>query len=193
MYNAPLGMERGFVMSLRRAMFVAACMVPFAAGAANAQFQPAPPQQPLQQPLQQPQAQAQPQQAPPCVQEFGKLRDETEKRGLAIRAASEHKAPPKEACALFTAFTAAEAKMLKYAVDNATWCGIPPQIVEGIKKGHARSNDLRNKVCQMAAAPQVPRGPSLSDALGGPVPNSSNIKTGRGGTFDTLGGSPISR
>jgi hypothetical protein len=168
-------------------MVVAACMVPFAAGAATAQLQPGQPQQPLQQP------QSQPQQAPPCVVEFTKLRNETEKRGLAIRAASEHKAPPKEACALFTAFTVAEAKMLKYAVDNAVWCGIPPQIIEGIKKGHARSDDLRSKVCRMAAAPQVPRGPSLSDALGGPVPNSSNIKTGRGGTFDTLGGSPISR
>ena len=35
---------------------------------------------------------------------------------------------PKEACGLFNVFTAAEAKMLKYAIDNATWCGIPPQM-----------------------------------------------------------------
>jgi hypothetical protein len=42
----------------------------------------------------------------------------------------------------------------------------------------------------MAAQPQRPAGPSLSDALGGPIPDSSNIKTGRG-TFDTLTGTPL--
>jgi hypothetical protein len=98
--------------------------------------------------------------------------------------------PPKEACRLFTVFTAAEAKMLKYAVDNATWCGIPPQVIDSIKQGHARSSQLRTKICRVAAAPPRPTGPSLSDALGGPIPDSNNIKTGRG-TFDTLTGTPL--
>jgi hypothetical protein len=165
-------------MSLRRALFIAACMAPLVGGAARAQFQP--PQQPPQG------------QAPPCVQEFGKLRDDTQKKAMAIRQASQRKASPKEACGLFTAFTTAEAKMLKYAVDNATWCGIPPQIIDSIKKGHARSSEMRTKICRVAAAPPRPTGPSLSDALGGPIPDANNIKTGRG-TFDTLTGTPLGK
>ncbi len=130
------------------------------------------------------------QQAPPCIEEFTKLRDVTEKRAMAIRAASERKADPKEACALFNAFTAAEAKMIKYAVDNKVVCGIPPQIIDSMKKGQVRSIDIRTKVCRVASAPARPSAPTLSDALTAPVTDSNNIKTGRG-TFDTLTGSPL--
>jgi hypothetical protein len=150
-------------------------MIPLYAGMANAQFQP-------------PAAQ---QQEPPCVQEFFKLRDEAEKKGLAIKAANERKAPPKEACQLFGAFITAQTKMLKYATDNTVWCGIPPQVVENLKQSVAKISEVRTRVCQAAVAPQ-PTGPSLSDALSSPVPNSNNIKTGRG-TFDTLTGSPLGK
>jgi hypothetical protein len=162
-------------MSLRRALF-AACMIPLYAGAANAQFQPPPGQQ----------------QEQPCVQEFFKLREEAEKKGLAIKAANDRKAPPREACQLFGAFITAQAKMLKYATDNTVWCGIPPQVVENLKQGIAKVSEVRTRVCQAAAAPPQQAGPSLSDALSSPVPNSNNIKTGRG-TFDTLTGSPIGK
>lgn len=161
-------------MSLRRALLIAACIVPATVGQAAAQFQAAPTQQ----------------QEPPCIAEFGKLREATEKKALAIKAASERKATPKVACGLFNDFSAAEAKMIKYAADNAVWCGIPPQIIENMKKGHARTTDIRTKVCQAAAQPARPSAPSLSDALTGPVPDSNNIKTGRG-TFDTLTGTPL--
>jgi hypothetical protein len=162
-------------MRLRRALPVI-CVVALFGSNAQAQFAPAAPQQ----------------QEPPCVNEFGKLREETEKKGAAIRAASERKASPKEACQLFNAFVAAQSKMLKYATDNAAWCGIPPQIMAGLKEGITKTSEVRTKVCQAAAAPQRPAGPSLSDALSGPVPDSNNIKTGRG-TFDTLTGSPLGR
>ena len=161
-------------MSLRRALF-AACMISLSAGAANAQFQPPPAQQ----------------QEPPCIQEFFKLRTDTEKRGLAIKAANDRKASPREACQLFGAFVAAQAKMLKYATDNTVWCGIPPQVVENLKQGVAKFSEVRTRVCQAAATPQA-SAPSLSDALSSPVPNSDNIKTGRG-TFDTLTGSPLGK
>jgi hypothetical protein len=91
---------------------------------------------------------------------------------------------------LFNAFSAAEAKMMKYAEDNSVWCGIPPQVLTGIKQAHAKTTEIRTKVCQAAAAPPRPAGPSLSDALSAPVTDSSNIKTGRG-TFDTLTGTPL--
>ena len=127
-------------MSLRRAWF-AMCMVPLCAGTANAQFQPAtPPPQQQQQP-------------PACVQEFFKLRDDAEKKGRAIKAANDRKAPAREACQLFGAFVAAQSKMLKYASENSTWCGIPPQVVENLKQGVAKMSEVRTRVCQAAASP----------------------------------------
>jgi hypothetical protein len=160
-------------MSLRRAIVIAACLLPLAAGPAAAQFQP-------------------PQQEPPCLKDFGALRSEAQKRAKAIQDASPRKPSAREACQLFNAFSAAEAKLIKFAVDNATWCGIPPKIVENMKTAHVRTSEMKTKVCSAAAAPPRPAGPSLSDALSAPVPSSDNIKTGRG-TFDTLSGSPLGK
>ena len=140
-------------MRLRRALPVM-CVVALFAGSAQAQFGPAAPQQ-----------------EPPCIKDFAKLREDTEKKAVAIRAAGERKASPREACQLFNAFVAAQSKMLKYATDNATWCGIPNQIMANLKEGIAKTSEIRTKVCQAAAAPQRPAGPSLSDALSGPVPD----------------------
>ena len=192
---------------------LALCIVPLCASGANAQAPspwptspqqaPAPSQLAPAAPLQggfsspqpggfsNPQQQQQQQEMPPCVQEFFKLRDEAEKKACAIKAANERKASPKEACVLFTAFSASQAKMLKFVNENGQWCGIPPNVIEQIKQGTAKVNEIRTKVCQVAAAPQQrPQGPSLSDALNAPVPDANNIKTGRG-TFDTLTGSPL--
>ena len=164
-------------MNLRRAIIIA-CLVPLFAGAANGQFQPVQPAAPQQEP-------------PPCVKEFFKLRDDAELKGKAIKAANDRKATPKEACQLFGAFVAAQSKMLKYASENTTWCGIPPQVVENIKLSVTKMSEVRNRICQAAASP-TQQGPSLSDALTSPVPDSNNIKTGRG-TFDTLTGSPLGK
>jgi hypothetical protein len=202
-------------MNLRRAASIAACMFAVTAGPAAAQAPwpaqqqsaaspwTAPPQQQQQpaaspwtaQPPQQQQPAAspwtaQPQQPPPCIQEFGKLRDEAQKRAHAIQVASERKATPKEACALFNSFSAAELKMIKFATDKATSCGIPPEVLVNLKKGHVRTSDIRTKVCQAAARPAQPAAPSLSDALTAPVADSKNIRSG-GGTFDTLSGTPL--
>ncbi len=161
-------------MSFRRAVLLAACVFPVAAGPAAAQFQPPPAQQEM----------------PPCIKEFVSLRNDAQKKAQAIQAASQNKVPPAEACKLFNAFSAAEIKLIKYAEENTAWCGIPPNVVEDMKKSHVRTAGIRTKVCQAAAAPPRPRGPSLSDALSAPLPNSGNIKTGRG-TFDTLTGTPL--
>jgi len=162
-------------MSLRRSLVLGVALLPLAAGAAFAQF---PGQQPPQQ--------------PPCMADFTKLRNDTENKAKTIQEASKRKVPPKEACHLFTVFHAAQAKMYKYATDNATWCGIPPQVIEQIKDGLGKIAQIRTKVCKVAEAPPRPAGPSLSDALSAPVVNSDNIKTGRG-TFDTLTGTPIGK
>jgi hypothetical protein len=144
--------------------------------------QPVAPQQQFQQQAPNPQE--------ACFRDFGKLRDEAQKRAAAIRDANERHATPKEACGLFNAFGAVESKMIKYAIDNTARCGIPPQIIENLKQQHAKSSEIRTQVCRAAAAPPRPTGPTLSDTLSGPVPGANNIKTGRG-TFDTLTGTPL--
>jgi hypothetical protein len=163
-------------MRLRCTIFIT-CLLPLYAAAAHAQLQATPPQQ---------------QDQPPCVQEFFKLRGDAEKKAAAIKAAGERKAPLNEVCQLFTVFVAAQTKMLKYTTDSGVWCGIPGEVTEGLKKGIAQTSEIRTRVCRAAAAPQQPQGPSLSDVLSNPVPNSNNIKTGRG-TYDTLTGNPLGK
>src|SRR5215831_6089112 len=166
-------------MRLRPAILVM-CTLPLWTAAGHAQFPPAP-GQPQQQ-----------QQAPACVQEFFKIREDAEKKAGAIKAAGDRKATPKEVCPLFNAFVAVQAKLLKFANENSVWCGIPPQVPDQIKQGLVKITEIRNRVCQAAAAPAQQAAPSLSDALSSPVPDSNNIKTGRG-TFDTLTGNPLGK
>ena len=64
-----------YAMNLRRALFIAAFVLPTAAGPALAQVQPRQaPANPFDQPPQQ-------QDEPPCMKDFAKLRDEVEKHG----------------------------------------------------------------------------------------------------------------
>src|SRR5262252_5027380 len=158
--------RRGRFMRLSGAL-LALCIVPLCASGANAQAPspwPTSPQEPPTAPLAPavpqpgglsspqpggfaspqagafapPQQQQQQQQMPPCVQEFFKLRDDAEKKAAAIKAANERKAPPKEACVLFTALAASQSKMLKFVNENGQWCGIPPNVTEQIKLGTAK-------------------------------------------------------
>ena len=164
-------------MKLRRAVLIAAWGLACTAAPAWAQMQPGAGQQ----------------QMPPCIKKFVELRHVAETKAKALETAGKRKQKPtaQEACGLFTSFSTAEEKLLKYASANQTWCGIPPQVVEQMTKAHARTTQMRTRVCRVAAEQRArPRGPSLSDALGGTVPDANNIKTGRG-TFDTLTGAPI--
>ena len=74
---------------------------------------------------------------------FVPLREEAEKRGKLIKAASERKATPEEACKLIGNFSQAEVKMIKYVEANSAKCGIPPQVGDQLKdrpqehRGHA--------------------------------------------------------
>jgi len=164
-------------MSVRRAAFIAMVGLVAIAGPARAQAPAGAGQQP-----------------PPCLQKFLELRKAAETKAQALAAAGKRKQKPtaQEACGLFNAFTAAEAKLLKYASENGTWCGIPPQVVTQMKAAHKQSTTTRTRICQAAAAQRAqPRGPTLSDALGTAAPDNNNIKTGHGGTFDTLTGSAL--
>ena len=126
---------------------------------------------------------------------FVPLREEAEKRGKVIKAASERHASPDEACKLIESYSKAELKMMEYVKVNQAKCGIPPQISEQMKKGHAGTEAMIKKVCGMAQAQKAgPAGPSLSEVLGSSAALPEVTPTKKGGsTFDTLNGNVLAR
>jgi len=130
-----------------------------------------------------------------CMKAFVPLREEAEKRGKMIKAASDRKATPDEACKLIGNFGAAEMKMIKYVESHSAKCGIPPQIADQLKNGHKNTEGMQKKVCAMAQQQQKgPAGPSLSELLGSSaaLPEATPTKKG-GSTFDTLNGNVLAR
>src|SRR2546430_4990768 len=94
-----------------------------------------------------------------CMKGFVPLREEAEKRGKLIKAASERRAPPDEACKLIGNFGQAELKMIKYVESHAAKCGIPPQIADQLKNGHKNTENMQKKVCAVAQQAQQ-KGPA---------------------------------
>jgi hypothetical protein len=130
-----------------------------------------------------------------CMNEFLPLRQEAEKRGAALRTASEKHATPDVACKLINNFLQAEVKMLKYVEVNSAKCGIPPQITDTLRKGHKNSEAMQEKICNAAnnMKNQAPAGPSLSELLGSSTA-APEVTAKRGGTtFDTLNGNALTR
>jgi hypothetical protein len=130
-----------------------------------------------------------------CMKGFLPLREEAEKRGKMIKAASDRHAPPEEACKLIGNFSQAEVKMIKYIESHATQCGIPAQVSEQLKAGHKNTEGMQQKVCAVAQQAQKgPAGPSLSEVLGSAavLPEATASKKG-GSTFDTLNGNVLTR
>jgi len=131
-----------------------------------------------------------------CMKGFVPLREEAERRGKLIKAASDRKAPPDEACKLIGNFGQAELKMIKYVETNSAKCGIPPEIAEQLRTGHKNTEKMQNQVCAVAQQVQSrgPAGPSLSEVLGSSaaLPEAQPVKKG-GSTFDTLNGNVLQR
>jgi len=127
---------------------------------------------------------------------FVPLREDAEKRGKLIKAASERHAAPDEACKLIRNFGDAEIKMIRYVETNAAKCGIPPQIADQLKGGHKNTEKMQKQVCAAAQQAQQrgPAGPSLSEVLGSSaaLPEATVTKKG-GSTFDTLNGNVLTR
>lgn len=130
-----------------------------------------------------------------CMKGFLPLREEAEKRGKLIKAASERHAPPSQACKLIGNFAQSEIKMIKYVESHSAKCGIPPQIAEQLKGGHKNTEAMQQKVCGMAEQMQRqgPAGPSLSEVLGSATALPEATVTKKGGTFDTLNGNVLTR
>ena len=131
-----------------------------------------------------------------CMKGFVPLREEAERRGKMIKAASDRKAPPDEACKLIKNFGQAELKMISYVQTNSAKCGIPPQIADQLKNGHKNTEKMQTQVCNVAQQAQArgPAGPSLSEVLGSSaaLPEAQTVKKG-GSTFDTLNGNVLAR
>jgi hypothetical protein len=131
-----------------------------------------------------------------CMKAFLPLREEAEKRGKMIKAASERHAAPDEACKLIGNFGQAEIKMIKYVEGHAAKCGIPQQVADQLKAGHKNTEKMQKQVCTVAeqAKQRGPAGPSLSDVLGSSasIPEATGTKKG-GSTFDTLNGNVLTR
>ena len=130
---------------------------------------------------------------PPCLQKFLPMRAEAEKRAGSLQAGINKKKPPAELCQLFRSFSEAEEKVVSYAVANQAGCSIPPDAVAGMKKNHAKTVEIRDKVCNVAQQPARPTGPNLGEALGfGSLPNAETTRAGTG-TLDSLSGNPLAR
>ena len=129
-----------------------------------------------------------------CMKEFMPLREEAEKRGKLIKAASDRHAAPDEACKLIKNFGQSEIKMIKFIESHETKCGIPAQVADQLKNGHKNTETMQTKVCAVAQQPRGPAGPSLSEVLGSAaaVPEATASKKG-GSTFDTLNGNVLAR
>jgi hypothetical protein len=131
-----------------------------------------------------------------CMKEFVPLREDAEKRGKQIKAASDRHATPQEACKLIEAFGQSEIRMIKYVETHASKCGIPPTVLDQLRNGHKNSESMQQKVCNAATQVQArgPGGPSLSDVLGSAAQLPEATKTKKGGsTFDTLNGNVLTR
>ncbi len=130
-----------------------------------------------------------------CMKGFVPLREEAEKRGKLIKAASDRHASPDEACKLIGNFGQAELKMIKYVETNSAKCGIPAQIADQLKNSPKNTEPMQKKVCSVAQQqPKGPVGPSLSEVLGSSavLPEATPAKKG-GSTFDTLNGNVLAR
>src|SRR5215831_875162 len=84
---------------------------------------------------------------PPCIEEFAKLRDEVQKRGLAAKTASQRKASREEMCKHITAYSAAELKWVKYTEANVTSCSIPTEVVQQLKQVHTNTEQTKGRIC----------------------------------------------
>lgn len=121
------------------------------------------------------------------------MREDAEKRAMAIKAASEKKSQP-ALCAAFKSFAEAEAKMLKFVTDHGKECGIPADAEKNLKAAHSKTLEIRKQVCNPQAAPAAAaRKPSLSDALGTSRLPDTSASGSAGGTFNTLTGGAAKR
>jgi hypothetical protein len=88
-----------------------------------------------------------PEQQAACLEGFAPLRRDAEQKGKLITAASERHAPPQEACEIIGSYAIASEKMVDYVEANADERAIAASVVDQLKAGHRKTEELRAKVC----------------------------------------------
>lgn len=130
-----------------------------------------------------------------CQAQIGKLRSDLEARNETLRKAAERKVPPSEICPLFRGFATAQQKFYSYLNTNKTKCGVPDEALKDLRQNNTQVASVRDKVCQAAQAQQSGGGgPPPQGAVAAGLGLSSglpNVDGGKGGVFDTLGGSAL--
>jgi len=125
---------------------------------------------------------------------FPTLGKEMEESLKAVNEAGQRKVPREEACPLFKTLSAREAKALKFLETNKTICQIPANFIKQLADRHANIARITKVVCSAGPPPGAAAGPSLSDALGGPIiADDTSAKLPGRGTFDTLTGNALQR
>ena len=81
-----------------------------------------------------------------CKKGFVPLRDEAERRGRLVKAASERRAPREEACQFIGSFSEAELKMVSYAEANAVKCGLQ-QVAARLRAGAIKTEEMYRRIC----------------------------------------------
>ena len=81
-----------------------------------------------------------------CKNGFVPLRDEAERRGRLVKAASDRRAPREEACQFIGSFSEAELKMLSYVEANAVRCGLQ-QVAARLRAGAIKTEEMYRRIC----------------------------------------------
>ena len=134
-----------------------------------------------------------------CQSQVTKLRDDLESRNATLRKATERKATPSEICPLFRGFATAQQKFYTYLNANKTKCGVPDEALKDLKQNSAQVASIRDKVCKAAQLQESGGGggggPPPQGAVASGLGLSSGLPSttdgGKGGVFDTLGGSAL--
>jgi hypothetical protein len=93
-----------------------------------------------------------------CAKDFAALREDVETKSKSIKAASDRRAPPQEACRLIGDYRVAETKLFKYVEMNVARCAIPASSVQEMKADLQRTQDIQTKVCSVAQQMLKPGG-----------------------------------
>jgi hypothetical protein len=104
---------------------------------------------------------------PAACQPLMALRDEYQKNGVALLAASKRKAEPVEACKLFNSFLDSEGRFIQAMEESGAQCGVPDQAIKQYQDGHGKASQLGRRLCNLAALrPHEYARPTMDDLLG---------------------------
>lgn len=93
-----------------------------------------------------------------CWKDVAPLLEDTETKSKSIKAANGRRAPPQESCRLIGDYRLAEIKLFKYVEANAARCAIPASMVQELKAGLPRTENMQTKVCSVAKQMLQPGG-----------------------------------